>query len=150
MIVALSLFGALLASTAAPGETLTGKMAIYNALLGAPWSCSVGPVSYSAAYTVAPGNVLHGELTAKDGTEDTYFGYDAKRSVYWTANADSTGATESQTSADGVTFGGAFNDGTSTSNATNVFTIEGPSKWTVHAQGSAGGHPFDVTATCLR
>lgn len=150
MVVAFTLVGALLASAPAAGQTLTGKMAIYNDLLGAPWTCSMGPATYAAAYTVAPGNTLNGNLYSKDGTEDAYFGYDAQRKVYWTANADSTGATESQTSADGVTFVGTLNDGSTTSNATNVFTISSARKWVVHARGSASGHPYDVTATCLR
>jgi hypothetical protein len=150
MIIAVSLIGGLLASTATAGETLTGKMAIYDDLLGAPWTCSMGTATYFAAYTVVPGNALHGHLYSKDGTEDAYFGYDAQHNVYWTSNADSTGATEAQRSPDGVTFTGTLNDGTATSNATNVFTITGAHKWVVRARGSAGGHPYDVTATCLR
>jgi hypothetical protein len=150
MIIALTLLGALLASTTTDGETLTGTMAIYNDLLGARWTCSMGTATYFAAYTVAPGNTLHGHLYSKNGAEDAYFGYDAQRKRYWTGNADSTGATESQRSADGVTFVGILNDGATTSKATNVFTISSAHKWVVRARGSAGGHPYDVTATCLR
>ncbi len=150
MLVVLSLLGTLLAATATGSEALTGKMAIYNDLLGPRWSCSVGKASYFVAYAVTPGNTLHGQLYSQEGTEDSYFGYDAKRKIYWTANADSTGATESQRSPDGVTFVGTLNDGTTTSKATNAFTIDGPKRWVVRARGTAGGHPYDVTATCLR
>lgn len=150
MIVALTLLGALLASAATGGEALTGKMAIYDELLGAQWTCTLGTATYFAAYTVAPGNTLHGHLSSKSGTEDAYFGYDAHRKLYWTANADSTGATESQTSADGVTFVGSLNDGTTSSRATNIFTISNAHKWVVRARGSADGHPYDVTASCRR
>jgi hypothetical protein len=130
--------------------TLTGKMAIFKDLLGARWTCTLGPATYFAAYTVAPGNTLHGHLYSKDSTEDAYFGYDAQRKLYWTDGADSTGATESQASADGLTFAGTLNDGMTTSRATRVFTISSAQKWVVRARGSAGGKPYDVTATCLR
>lgn len=134
MIIALTLVGALLANTATGGETLTGKMAIYTDLLGPRWTCTMG----------------NGHLYSEDGTEDTYFGYDGQRKLYWTDNADSTGATESQKSADGVTFDGTLNDGSTTSKATNIFTISSAHKWAVRARGFAAGHPYDVTATCRR
>jgi hypothetical protein len=150
MIIALTLLGALLASTTTGSERLTGKMAIYNDLLGARWTCTLGTATYFAAYTAARGNTLHGHLYSKDQTEDEYFGYDAQRKLYWISSADSTGATESQTSVDGMTFVGTLNDGRTTTRATNIYTIHGAHKWVVHARGSAGGHAYDVTATCLR
>ncbi len=150
MIVALTFLGALFASTASGAQTLTGKMVIYNDLLGARWTCTLGNVTYFAAYTIAPGNTLHGHLYSNDSTEDAYFGYDAQRELYWTDGADATGATESQTSANGVTFVGTLNDGITTSKATRVFTISSTHKWVVRARGAAGGKPYDVTATCLR
>ncbi|HLI96738.1 MAG TPA: hypothetical protein VKT72_11720 [Candidatus Baltobacteraceae bacterium] len=85
-----------------------------------------------------------------ESSEDAYFGYDAQRKLYWTDDADSTGATESQTSANGVTFAGTLNVGNTTSEATRVFTISSAHKWIVRARGSASGHPYDVTARCLR
>jgi hypothetical protein len=148
-VLRIALFGALSASAALGAETLTGKMAIYEDLLGTRWTCSLGTASYFAAFTAAAGT-LHGRLYSKDSTEDAYFGYDAARKLYWTDSADSTGATESQTSADGVTFVGTLNDGSTTSRATRVFTITSAHKWVVRARGSAGGHSYDVTATCLR
>ena len=150
MMVAVLFLGALLASPATGDAMLTGKMAIYNDLLGARWTCAIGKITYFADYTVAPGNALHGHLSSGDGTEDTYFGYDTKRKVYWSDNADSTGATESQMSADVQTFVGTLNDGRTTSKATNVITITSARKWVIRARGTAGGHPYDVTATCLR
>ena len=150
MMVAVLFLGALLASPATGDAMLTGKMAIYNDLLGARWTCAIGKITYFADYTVAPGNALHGHLSSNDGTEDTYVGYDTKHSVYWSDNADSTGATESQMSADVQTFVGTLNDGRTTSKATNVMTITSARKWVIRARGTAGGHPYDVTATCLR
>ncbi|HLI96739.1 MAG TPA: hypothetical protein VKT72_11725 [Candidatus Baltobacteraceae bacterium] len=50
MIGALTLLGALLASTATGAQTLTGKMAIYDNLLGARWTCTLGKATYFAAY----------------------------------------------------------------------------------------------------
>jgi hypothetical protein len=150
MMRALTLVGVLLASTAADGGTFTGKMAIYHDLLGTRWTCTIGTTTYFAAYTVEPGNTLHGHLYSKDSSEDAYYGYDAQRKLYWTASADSTSATESQTSVDGVTFVGTLNDSGTTSKATNIFMINGAHKWVVRARGSAAGHPYNVTATCLR
>ncbi len=150
MITALSLLGALLASTATGGDTLTGKMAIYGDLLGARWTCTLGTATYFAKYTLAPGNTLHGHLYSQHGTEDAYFGYDARRKLYWTDNADSTGATQSQTSADGVTFLGTLRSGSTTSKTANVVKIDSVHKWLVRARGFVGGHSYDVTATCLR
>ncbi len=150
MMTALSLVGVLLASTATGGGSFTGKMTRYDDLLGTRWTCTIGTTTYFAAYTVGPGNTLYGHLYSKDSSEDAYYGYNPQRKLYWTASADSTGATESQTSVDGVTFLGTLNDGGAMSKATNVLMIRGAHKWVVRARGSAGGHPYDVTATCLR
>lgn len=147
-IVALALLSASPA-VAGAGE-LTGKMVAYSDLLGGPWTCSLGSSTYSAAYSLGPGNTLHGHLYSKDSSEDEYLGYDAQRKLYWIGSADSDGATESQTSADGVTFVGTLNDGGTNSKATNVYTITSTHKWVVRARGTAGGNPYDVLATCVR
>jgi hypothetical protein len=131
-------------------NVLTGKMSIYNDLLAGKWSCSADGSTYSATYAVVPGNALHGHLYSQHGSEDAYFGYNVGTHRYWTVNDDSSGATEAQTSADGVAYAGTLNDGNTTSKATNVFTIVNPRKWTVHAKGTASGKPFDLTATCVR
>lgn len=133
---------------AAP-SALTGKMSLYNYLLRGTWSCSGGGSTYFAAYAVAPGNALHGHLYSAQGSEDTYFGYKDAAHRFWTVNADSTGATESQTSADGVTYIGTLSNGKTTSKATNVLTMVNPRRWTVHARGTAGGQPYDLTVTCV-
>ncbi|MGB8518890.1 MAG: hypothetical protein WCD38_01855 [Candidatus Tumulicola sp.] len=137
-------------AAAVGGETLTGKMAMYRDLLGAPWTCTLGTAKYFAAYSALPANTLHGHLYSKDSSEDAYFGYDAKRKLYWTDSADSNGATESQTSVDGVSFVGTLNNGGATSKSTNVYTIGNVHKWTVRARGSSAGQPYDVLATCVR
>jgi hypothetical protein len=133
---------------AAP-SALTGKMSAYNYLLKGTWSCSGGGSTYSAAYAVAPGNALHGHLYSAQGSEDAYFGYRDATHRFWTVNVDSTGATESQTSADGVTYMGTLFDGKTTSKATNVFTMVSSRRWTVHARGTADGQPYDLIATCV-
>jgi hypothetical protein len=134
---------------AAP-SALAGKMSMYNYLLNGKWSCSGGGGTYFAAYVVAPGNALHGHLYSAQGSEDAYFGYKDAAHRFWTVNADSTGATESQTSADGVTYTGTLFDGKTTSKATNVFTMVNSRRWTVRARGTEGGRPYDLTVTCLR
>ncbi len=134
---------------AAP-TALTGKMSSYNYLLNGKWSCAAAGSTYYAAYAVAPGNALHGHLYSAQGSEDAYFGYNKATHQFWTTNVDSTGAIESQTSADGATYTGTLFDGKLTSKATNVFTMVSPREWTVHARGTAGGQPYDLVATCRR
>jgi hypothetical protein len=129
---------------------LVGKMAIYNALLGARWTCTLGTVKYFAAYDVGPGNTLHGRLYGKDESEEEYFGYDAQLKRYWADGADTTGTTEAQTSTDGWTFIGTVNQGGTITKASRVFKITNAHTWSVIARGLAGGKPYEVTATCLR
>lgn len=136
---------------AAAGDSLlTGKMAMYNYLLSGSWTCTLGSATYFAKYNVESPNVLHGHLFSKGSSEDAYFGYDDKRAEFWTVNADSTGATESQWSPDGVTFTGTLNAEKVTANATNVITKQSDGKWMVAARGTSEGQPYDVTATCVR
>jgi hypothetical protein len=134
---------------AAP-SALTGKMSLYNYLPKGKWSCSGGGSTYFAVYAVVPGNALHGHLYSAQGSEDAYFGYKDATRRFWTVNVDSTGATESQTSADGVIYTGTLFDGKTTSKATNVFTMVNSRRWTVRARGTEGGRPYDLTVTCLR
>ena len=134
----------------AASNPLAGKMSIYNPLLAGQWSCTAEGSTYSATYAVAPGNALHGHLFSAQGSEDAYFGYSSATQRYWRANADSTGATESQTSTDGIIYSGTLNDGKVSSRATSVFTIVNAKKWTVRARGIAGGKPYDFIATCQR
>lgn len=148
---ALFVFGIVtIAQADAAPSALAGKMSVYNYLLEGKWSCSGGGGTYFAVYTVAPGNALHGHLYSEQGSEDAYFGYKDATRQFWTANADSTGATESQTSADGITYTGTLFDGSTTSKATNVYTMVNSRRWTVHARGTAGGQPYDLIVTCLR
>jgi hypothetical protein len=138
------------AASNAASTALTGKMSLYNYLFEDKWSCKGGGGTYSAEYVLAPGNKLHGHLYSAQGSEDAYFGYGDTAHRFWTVSADSNGATESQTSADGVTYTGKLNDGKTTSNATNVMTMVGAKRWTVRARGTADGRPYDFVATCER
>ena len=149
MLAVIALLATLVASNGGE-EALTGQMAMYNNLLNGPWTCTMGSATYKAWYHASAGNTLHGNLWSNDSSEDEYAGYDAQRKVYWLASADTTGATESQTSADGVTYDGTINDGTKSSKATNIYTIDSAHKFTVQARGSMGGKPYDVTVTCTR
>jgi hypothetical protein len=134
----------------AASSALTGMMSRYNVLTSGTWNCAAGGSTYVAEYALAPGNTLHGHLYSAHGSEDTYFGYTAATRRFWTVSADSNGATESQRSADGVTYTGTLSDGKTTSKATNRMTIVSSSRWTVHARGTADGQAYDLTATCER
>ncbi len=129
---------------------LAGKMTLFNALLGSRWTCTLGTASYYAQYDVVAGNALHGRLYSADSSADSYLGYDVKRKLYWIDEADSAGGTESQTSSDGSSFHGSYNDGAATTKAANTYTITNTRKWTVRARGTSGGQAYDVTATCVR
>lgn len=128
---------------------LTGKMSRYNDLLGT-WTCSGPGTTYFAEYSVVPRNGLHGHLYSAQGTADTYFGYKEATQRFWTVSIDSAGATESQTSADGVTYTGTLFDGMTTSPATSEFTLVSSRRWTVRDRGTLDGGPYDLIVTCLR
>lgn len=134
----------------AASTALAGKMRSYNYLLTGKWSCRAAGSTYAAEYALGPGNTLHGHLYSAQGSEDAYFGYSDPAHRFWTVSADSNGATESQTSVDGVTYTGKVSDGKATSNATNVITEMSPRRWTMHARGTSGGQPYDLIATCER
>ncbi|HEX3370688.1 MAG TPA: hypothetical protein VHS56_14005 [Candidatus Cybelea sp.] len=144
-----SLFVATVPANAA-STALTGKMNLYNYLLKGKWSCKAGTSAYSAEYLLAPGDTLHGHLYSAQGSEDTYFGYNVAAHRYWTVSADSNGATESQTSVDGITYTGKLNDGKTLSNTTNIITMVSSKRWTIHARGAEGGQPYDLIVTCER
>ena len=148
-IIALAIVLLSLGRVDAAEGALTGKMTNYNALLGGEWTCSAMGATYYANFDVAPGNTLHGRLYSKNGSEDTYYGYDAKGKLYWIDDADSNGATEWLTSTDGLTYAGTLNSAGSITKASDVETL-GAKTWILRARGTAGGQPYDVTATCRR
>jgi hypothetical protein len=137
-------------SSDAASSALIGKMSLFNYQLAGKWTCKGGGATYFAEYAVGPGNTLHGHLYSAQGSEDAYFGYSAASHRYWSVSADSNGATESQASADGVTYTGKLFDGKTTSNATNVITMVSPKRWTVRARGTASGQAYDFIAACDR
>ena len=152
-VVAVAFFVSVLVATesssAAP-TVLTGKMSLYNYLLPGRWSCDGGGGTYSAEYVLAPGNMLHGHLSSAQGSEDAYFGYSDAARRFWTVGADPNGATESQTSVDGVTYTGKVNDGKMTSNAKERHCYGEQQAMDRARAWHGGGQPYDLIVTCER
>ncbi|HEY1656200.1 MAG TPA: hypothetical protein VGF86_13930, partial [Candidatus Tumulicola sp.] len=72
----------------AAGGPLTGKMALFNYLIGGTWSCSTkmsamdghagGNGRSTVTFDVVPGNVFHDHVASAHYADDDYFGFDAK------------------------------------------------------------------------
>ncbi len=95
-------------------QNLTGKMAIFNYLLGAPWTCRLvspdgkpsGDFDVTITFEVVASNVLHSHITSPQWFADSYFGFDAKNKIYYRSEAGSFGGAMRQTSVDGIVFSG--------------------------------------------
>lgn len=156
-------FAAFIASPSpakAAGTMLTGEMAGFNFLLGAPWSCttSVPAIQGMAAHTdqltvtfdVAPRNILHDQAVGGDYMGDDYYGYSSRFSNYWSTSADNMGVHGFATSADGKTFTGTSAVGPMTMDVTTTYTKIGPNSNTMHQVISAGGQQSTIDSTCKR
>ncbi len=92
---------------------LTGRMAIYNPLLGAPWTCThqtgnQPPVKDAGTVTfvVAPQNVLEIVVSGPGFAARNFIGFDAKSNEYWRTEMGVFGGIMRETSSDGVNFSG--------------------------------------------
>ena len=87
-------------------QTLSGKMAAYNYLLGAPWTC-VSPRSTSTVtFDAVDPATMHVHVAAPPYVADSYYGYASQSNFYWGTTADSMGMVSSERSADGNTYSG--------------------------------------------
>ncbi len=144
----------------AADAALTGQMASFNYLLGAPWSCttSVPAMQGMPAHTedatvtfeVAPHNVFHDHISGAEYMADDYFGYSTRMNNYWTTSADNRAAHGFALSTDGKTYTGTNSMGTMTMNVATTYTQVGPNKSTMHEIVSGNGEQMVFDSTCTR
>lgn len=101
---------------ASAAESLTGKMAMYNYVVGGTWKCDIHVPAIgshpavtnhnSETFDVAPGNILHGHTLSAVSVGDDYIGYYAKAGMYWYQTMDSAQLFGWLVSRDGMTFRG--------------------------------------------
>jgi hypothetical protein len=144
----------------AQSEALTGMMAPYSYLLGAPWNCSTNVPAMgsqpartdqgTATFEVAPGNTVHNHVSTPMYSGDFYFGYSDRMSTYWEVNADNMGVHAFLTSADGKVYTGTSSMGPLSMQDTVTYVNPAPNKVTVHEvlTGAAPTATFD--SVCSR
>lgn len=101
------------AAQTSAATSLAGKMAMYNALLGDPWTCThqagnQPPIKDAGTVTfvVAPQNVLEIVVSGADFAARNFIGFDAKSNQYWRTEMGVFGGILRETSSDGVNFSG--------------------------------------------
>ncbi len=97
-------------------RSLTGKMAIYNPLLGAPWTCTAELPAMSGqpahtetskvTFSVAPQNALLIKVSNPQFEGRNFIGFDSKSNQYWRTEMGVFGGIMRETSADGINFSG--------------------------------------------
>jgi hypothetical protein len=138
---------------------LTGKMAPLLYLLSAPWRCTTNVPAMggqpahvdkgTAAFQVAPGNVVHGHVMTPNYWGDYYYGYSTQTNVYWQVSADNMGGHAFLTSNDGKTYTGTSSMGAASMQDTIAYSRSG-NTITIHETLSGEGPmagSFDTTCT---
>jgi hypothetical protein len=158
--VALAAFIAFPAPAKAADSMLTGEMAGFNYLLGAPWSCtSQVPAMHdmpahtdqaTVTFEVAPHNVVHSHVSGPNYMGDEYYGYSSRMSNYWTTAADNEAAYGISTSTDGRTFTGTIHMGMMAMDVTTTYGKPGANTISRTQVMSAGGQTVTVSSTCTR
>jgi len=148
------------ASAQTPNGALTGKVASFNYLLGAPWNCTTNVPAMngqpaqvlkgSVTFDVAPGNVLHAHVGSGTFSSDQYFGYSTRQNTYWTSTANSVGMALFQTSTDGKTYVGSAAVGASPATIRDTYTKAGDNRVTVNEVTSANGSQEATDSVCTR
>ena len=149
-------------------QVLTGKMTVFNYLLGRPWACRPKPDSTTLqpapdlALTVTPDlaltvtfdvvstNVLHLHATSSQSFSDSYFGFDSKNNVYYRSEAGSYGGAMRETSRDGENFTGtSITSAGMIATARDTFKGDGASR-TVVSVVSFNGNDQTLILVCTR
>jgi hypothetical protein len=140
--------------------TLTAKMAPFNYVFGAPWSCTANvpamggqPAHTStstATFDVAPNNVMHVHIAGSDFVGDQYFGYDTKGNMYWSTIAGSDGSAGSETSSDGKVYRGSMSMGSMTGTMQDTYARSDNNHVTINSSATIGGQSATTVIKCLR
>ncbi len=157
--VALSALAVVCAGAQTTGS-LSGKMAFFNYIFGAPWQCTTnvpamhgqparvdtGPVTFSTA----AGNVMHVHVKTSTYEADQYFGYAATPNAYWSSIADNMGQGMVQTSPDGKTYTGSFMMGATQATQSDTYTRASDNRVTVHEVTTVNGQQTPIDTVCTR
>ncbi len=143
----------------AADDALTGKMAPFSYLLGAPWNCSTNVPAMgsqpahtdqgTATFDVVPGNAVHNHVSTPRYSGDFYFGLSDRMNSYWQTNADNMGGHAFLTSSDGRTYTGTASMGATSMQDTVTYNKVAPNRVTVHEviSGAAPQATFDTVCT---
>ena len=139
--------------------SLAGKMAMYNPLLGPPWTCATQLSTPGAqpqqqtstvSFTATSQNVLHIEVSSPQFAAHSFVGFDSKSNQYWRTEMGVFGGIMRETSADGTNFSGKSTMGETWEPVRSVLT-------TVQADGSSSdtewtrnGIELTFTSRCMR
>jgi hypothetical protein len=158
--VAVAAFIAVPAPAKAADTALTGQMASFNYLLGAPWTCTTQlPAMHgmpahteqgTVTFEVAPRNIIHDHVSGANYMGDDYFGYSSRMSNYWTASADNQASYGIQTSSDGRTFTGTTHMGMMAMDVTTTYTKPGANSISMTQVMSGGGQSATISTSCTR
>lgn len=112
-------------------QSLTGRMALYNAWLGAPWTCTgtfrsdgkpAVAITSTVSMSVVPQNVILIEVSSAGFAGRSFIGFDARSSSYWRTEMGVFGGIMRQNSGDGIHFSGKSTMGGEWGPATSVLT----------------------------
>jgi hypothetical protein len=158
--VAIAAFIAFPAPAKAADTMLTGQMAAFNYLLGAPWTCTTQvPAMHdmpahteqgTVTFEVAPRNIIHDHVSSENYMGDDYFGYSSRMSNYWTASADNQASYGLATSPDGRTFTGTMHMGMMAMDVTTAYKKAGDNSISMTEVMSGGGQSATVSTSCTR
>ncbi|MGZ3497338.1 MAG: hypothetical protein ACXWNK_07905 [Vulcanimicrobiaceae bacterium] len=140
--------------------TLTGKMAPFNYVFGAPWKCTTNlpPMNGQPARTatstttfdVAPNNVMHVHIAGDNYMSDQYFGYSTQANTYWSASSDTMGMGISEQSTDGKAYNGVIAIGKMNGTVQDTYNKLSDNKVAIHSVLSMGGKQDATDTTCTR
>lgn len=162
-VLAALLVSLFLLATPAPAQTsatLTGKMAPFNYVFGAPFNCTANVPAMgaqpahtentTATFDVVPNNVMHVHIAGSEFVGDQYFGYSTQGNTYWSTIAGSDGSAGTETSTDGKTYRGSMNMGTMTGTAQDVYSRTDNNHVAIHSTAAIGGQTAATTINCSR
>lgn len=140
---------------------LTGKMAIYNSLLGPPWACMTQlpamldqpphTETASVTFTNAPRNVLAIEVSGTQFAARNFIGFDAKSNQYWRTEMGVYGGIMRETSADGVNFSGTSTMGNGWEPVRSILTPVQPDGTSSDTEFfTRDGVELKITSVCKR
>ena len=158
--VALPVIAFVFAANPVRAADLTGKMAPFAYLLGAPWNCTTSIPAMggqpartdkgTATFEVAPANVVHNRVQTAMYSGDSYLGFSDQAGSYWQTSANNIGGYGFLSSSDGSTYAGTSSMGPLSMQDTVTYAKVSPNKVTVHEVLSGGPMAGTFDSVCTR